>query len=223
VAVAFAVVLGSGDHEPFAELAADLDRPVELVVDGLGETRHEAVVDDGAGQPFADQVADGVVLVAGDSSQGLAPLDQPAGAVVFEHHVAILRALLDVIERFGAPKYVRTDNEAVFTSRLFRLGLRLLGIRHQRTAPFAPWQNGRIERFFGTFKQRLRIWFAQGTAGFDLQEDLDHHRGVVEIRDGSHPVRCSLSCSSRGCAQESMNSSASSKKSPTSSRPFSLA
>lgn len=34
--------------------------------------------------------------------------------------------------------------------------LRLLGVRHQRTEPFAPWQNGRIERLFLTVKEVIR-------------------------------------------------------------------
>ncbi len=70
--------------------------------------------------------------------------------------VAVLRALLDLVERFGRPAVLRTDNEATFTSRLFRFALFLLGIPHQRAEPFAPWQNGRVERFFGTFKRCLR-------------------------------------------------------------------
>ena len=43
----------------------------------------------------------------------------------------------------------------MFTSRTFRLALSLLGIRHQRTDPGCPWQNGRVERFFGMLKQKL--------------------------------------------------------------------
>lgn len=69
----------------------------------------------------------------------------------------ILQVILDTCRRFGRPAVIRTDNESVFVSHLFRLGLWLLGIRHQRTAPFAPWQNGRIERLFGTFKAALRL------------------------------------------------------------------
>ena len=48
---------------------------------------------------------------------------------------------------------IRTDNEAIFTSRLFGFVLRQLGIRHRRSAPHAPWQNGRIERLFGSLKR----------------------------------------------------------------------
>jgi hypothetical protein len=52
--------------------------------------------------------------------------------------VVVLRALLDLVERFGRPVVLRTDNEATFTSRLFHFALFVLGIRHQRTKPFAP-------------------------------------------------------------------------------------
>jgi transposase InsO family protein len=72
--------------------------------------------------------------------------------------ITLLRCLLDAIEQFGAPKVIRTDNEAVFCSRLFVFALHTLGIRHQRTQPAHPWQNGRIERFFGTLKQKLDQW-----------------------------------------------------------------
>jgi transposase InsO family protein len=60
--------------------------------------------------------------------------------------------LLDIIEKHGKPKIIQTDNEPVFVSRVFRWGLAFLGIRHRRTEPHCPWQNGRVERFFGTFK-----------------------------------------------------------------------
>jgi transposase InsO family protein len=57
--------------------------------------------------------------------------------------------------RFGKPRTLRTDNEACFTSHVFTTILMLVGIRHQRTAPGCPWMNGRIERFFGTLKEKL--------------------------------------------------------------------
>ncbi len=72
--------------------------------------------------------------------------------------ITLLRHLLDAIEKYGRPKFLRTDNEAVFTSRLFRLGLWILGIKHQRTDKGCPWMNGRVERFFGTLKANLNQW-----------------------------------------------------------------
>jgi putative transposase len=82
--------------------------------------------------------------------------------------VAILRALLDAIEQHGRPRAIRTDNEAIFTSPLFRFALAILGIRHQRTELHCPWMNGRVERFFGTLKQKLDGWAVDGREQLDL-------------------------------------------------------
>lgn len=52
--------------------------------------------------------------------------------------ITLLRCLLDAIDQFGKPQIIRTDNEAVFISRLFRFGLWFLGIRHQTTDTHFP-------------------------------------------------------------------------------------
>jgi len=70
----------------------------------------------------------------------------------------LLGHLCLAIGRFGKPRALRTDNASVFTSRRFRTALALLGIRHQRSEVGCPWQNGRIERLFGTLKQKLDRW-----------------------------------------------------------------
>ena len=72
--------------------------------------------------------------------------------------ITILRTLLDVVELYGKPRFLRTDNESVFTSWLFKFSLWFIGIRHQPTEKSCPWQNGRIERFFGTLKEKLNQW-----------------------------------------------------------------
>ena len=86
--------------------------------------------------------------------------------------VTVLRQLLELFERFGTPKVIRTDNEAACRSMLFRLVLRLLGVRHAPTVPFAPWQNGRIERVFGTLKRVLRLRAEAGGRTAALADDL---------------------------------------------------
>lgn len=68
----------------------------------------------------------------------------------------LLGHLCLAIARWGKPTAVRTDNEACFTGRVFTAGLRVLGIGHQRTQLHSPWQNGRIERLFGTLKWTLK-------------------------------------------------------------------
>jgi putative transposase len=67
----------------------------------------------------------------------------------------LLGHLFLAIGQYGKPRFIRTDNEAVFTSRMFRLALFVLGIRHQTTDLHCPWQNGRVERFFGSLKTSL--------------------------------------------------------------------
>lgn len=76
--------------------------------------------------------------------------------------IAILRVLLDAVEYYGKPRFLRTDNEPVFTSWLFKAGLWLIGIRHQLIDKCCPWQNGRIERFWWTLKERLDQWQVEG-------------------------------------------------------------
>ena len=76
-------------------------------------------------------------------------------ALTDKRSVTILRELIAAFRRFGLPKHLRVDNEACFNSRLMKAALVLLGIRLQTTDLHCPWQNGRIERFFGTFKSQL--------------------------------------------------------------------
>lgn len=67
----------------------------------------------------------------------------------------LLGYLFLAIGRYGKPRAIRTDNEMCFTSLLFRTVLTLSGIHHQRSDLHCPWQNGRIERLFGTLKSKL--------------------------------------------------------------------
>lgn len=80
----------------------------------------------------------------------------------------ILLELIRLMRRFGVPRTIRTDNEGIFTSWLFRSLLALLGVRHQRTDPHCPWQNGRVERFFGTLKSKLDRWIVASAEELDL-------------------------------------------------------
>lgn len=97
----------------------------------------------------------------GATHLGLAIVDHATRACLRLQHVSdkcswtLLQELSQAVKRYGSPQYLRTDNEAVFTSWWFIWGLRLLRIRHQRTDPGSPWQNGRVERFIGTVKREL--------------------------------------------------------------------
>lgn len=80
----------------------------------------------------------------------------------------LLGYLFLAIGKYGKPRAVRTDNEACFTSRVFRAVLFLVGIRQQRTDPGCPWQNGRIERLFGTLKRKLDQWEVAGFEALNI-------------------------------------------------------
>ena len=86
--------------------------------------------------------------------------------------VTLLRHLLELFERFGTPKVIRTDNEPACRSLLFRAVLHLLGVRHAPTVPFAPWQNGRIERYFLTVKRVLQLRAEAGLGTIVSDHDL---------------------------------------------------
>ena len=66
-----------------------------------------------------------------------------------------LLALRDAMVRFGRPVTLYTDNGADFVSRDVAGFLALAGIRHVKTRPYEPEGRGKIERAFGTLKNRF--------------------------------------------------------------------
>jgi len=84
----------------------------------------------------------------------------------------LLGYLFLAIRRYGKPEALKSDNEAVFKSRLFRAALRICAIRQQFSAIGCPWMNGKIERFFGILKQALNFWQVPDVSG--LQRSLIH-------------------------------------------------
>lgn len=76
---------------------------------------------------------------------------------------AVCLAFAQALIRYGVPQEVITDNGRQFTDRFGRHGARdgevlfdkicrKNGITHRLTAPFSPNQNGKVERFHGTFR-----------------------------------------------------------------------
>ena len=86
----------------------------------------------------------------------------------------LLGYLCLAIGRYGKPRKLRTDNEAVFNSFVFKSFLHLAGIQKQTTNVHSPWQNGRMERLFGTLKPVLRQLRISGKV--QLQNALDEFR-----------------------------------------------
>jgi putative transposase len=72
-----------------------------------------------------------------------------------KHSAHLASHIQNAAAQHGAPRSIRTDNESCFTSPTWLASLHQSGIRHQRSDIHCPWQNGRIERLFGTLKQHL--------------------------------------------------------------------
>jgi len=96
-----------------------------------------------------------------DKMQIFGVIDSGTRALVTLKHLAtksslnILISLLEAIRDYGKPKSIKSDNEIVFTSKLMKFALWVLGIKRQTTQIASPWQNGKIERLFGTMKKRF--------------------------------------------------------------------
>jgi putative transposase len=104
----------------------------------------------------------GLPMVDGSSLAVFGVIDHGSRAVlslspvVKRNSLVLLGKLLVAMGSYGLPRAVRSDNEAVFRSFMFRGVLKLLGVRQQFTALASPWQNGRIERFWRTLKCELQ-------------------------------------------------------------------
>ena len=104
----------------------------------------------------------GLPLVTGHSAPVLGLIDHGSRAVLVLQPVAaynslvLLGQLLIAMGTYGKPRAVRSDNDAVFKTPVFRAVLALLRVQQQFTALGSPWQNGRIERFWRTLKTELQ-------------------------------------------------------------------
>lgn len=85
------------------------------------------------------------------------------------NHWILLGHLCMAIGRFGTPRALRLDNHPVHHAQRFKRLVGMLGITLQFTQPASPWQNGRIERLFGTLKSTWQAVIASTAACFDQQ------------------------------------------------------
>lgn len=93
----------------------------------------------------------------------------------------LMLAFSAAFDAHGLPAAIRTDNEAMFRSKLWLATLKALGIAALRGPPLQPWHNGRVERLFGTLKAALRGLRFTGAAA--LQRALDGFvRSYNELR-----------------------------------------
>jgi putative transposase len=73
----------------------------------------------------------------------------------------VVRTLARLVDQYGVPKYLRTDNGSEFIARRTQQWLRVHGIQPALIDPGAPWQNGFVESFHSRFRDECldREWF----------------------------------------------------------------
>jgi len=66
----------------------------------------------------------------------------------------LVHAFCQALQKRGLPRLLLSDNGSPMLSEEFRAGLLRLGIVHETTLPYSPYQNGKQERFWGVLEGR---------------------------------------------------------------------
>ena len=67
----------------------------------------------------------------------------------------LIHGLCQAFWKRGLPRGLMTDNGAAMTAEETKHGLLDLGVLHERTLPYSPYQNGKQESFWGSLEGRL--------------------------------------------------------------------
>jgi putative transposase len=67
----------------------------------------------------------------------------------------LVHGLSQAIQKRGLPRALLTDNGPAMVAEEVTEGLLRLGIVHERTLPYSPYQNGKQEAFWGPLEGRL--------------------------------------------------------------------
>ena len=61
-----------------------------------------------------------------------------------------------LVERYGAPEYLRCDNGSQFIAFVVQQWAERRGVKMAHIDPGKPWQNGRAESFVGTCRRESK-------------------------------------------------------------------
>jgi len=112
----------------------------------------------------------------------------------------LVHGLSQAIQKRGLPRALLTDNGSAMLSGEFTSGLLRLGVVHETTLPYSPYQNGKQERFFGVLEGRL-VAMCDGVKELSLKQlndatiawvEMEYNRSVHEEL-GESPLSRSLS------------------------------
>jgi putative transposase len=107
----------------------------------------------------------------------------------------LVHGFSQAIQKRGLPRALLTDNGSAMVAEEVTEGLLRLGIVHERTLPYSPYQNGKQEAFWGTLEGRL-LKMLDGVAELTLEllnratqawVEIEYHR-TVHRETRSSPV-----------------------------------
>jgi len=110
---------------------------------------------------------------------------------------SLVHGFCQALMRRALPRSLLTDNGAAMMADEFKNGLHTLGILHQTTLPFSPWQNGKQERVWGHLEGRL-IAMLEGIS--ELTLDLLNNATHAWVEREYHQTRhAELGCTPLEC------------------------
>jgi len=105
----------------------------------------------------------------------------------------LVHGLSQAIQKRGLPRVLLTDNGSAMVAEEVTEGLLRLGIVHERTLPYSPYQNGKQEAFWGRLEGRL-MKMLDGVAQLTLELLNQTTQAWMEIeynRAVHREIRCS--------------------------------
>ena len=98
---------------------------------------------------------------------------------------ALVHGLAQAIQKRGLPRALLTDNGAAMLAAEVRQGLERLGIVHETTLPYSPYQNAKLEVFWGQVERRL-LAMLEGERDLTLERLNDATQAWVELEYHRH-------------------------------------
>ncbi len=104
---------------------------------------------------------------------------------------SLIHGLSQAFHKRGLPRSLMTDNGSAMIANETKNGLLQLGIEHETTLPYSPYQNGKQESFWGQLEGRL-IAMLSGTsltleflnratqAWVEMEYNRSHHKEIVD-------------------------------------------
>ncbi len=100
---------------------------------------------------------------------------------------SLVHGFIQALQKRGLPRSLMTDNGSAMTSKEFTQGLTRLGIIHQTTLPYSPYQNGKQEVLWGQLEGRLMAML-ENKKQLTLKElnDITLSWAEIEYNKASH-------------------------------------